>query len=187
MTKSKATPVTRPFLPWVTFSIFLITLLCYAGHPEGWPFEFALLRIHPWTLIGSLVSHSSLPHLMGNMLYLILFGPVVEKRLGTARYAALYLCAGIASIWGFGVFYPTDSLVGASGAISGLIAVYPFVQTNWISRLIAGVCAGYLLFGEFTQALQGPFGRVANLGHVAGAVGGLLMFCYYRALHARTR
>ena len=176
----------KSFLPTATHLLFFINLLVYFFHPDGWPFELGSIREHYWPIIGSMFSHASVNHLMGNMLFLVLFGPIVEKRMGWLPFVGLYLASGVASLWGFGLFYPEMRVVGASGAISGLMAVYPFVQTNWLSKLLTGVCVGFLLFSEFAKALVIDLPRTAHLGHVAGAVSGLLVFCYYRAMHGRT-
>ncbi len=80
----------------------------------------------PVTLLTSLFLHAGALHLAGNMLYLLIFGPPVERRLGKVRYLAFYLgagvIAGLAMVW----MFPRSStpVIGASGAIAGVLGAY---------------------------------------------------------------
>lgn len=170
------------FFPAATFSIFALNFLSFFLHTPAWYFSLSVFLTKPWLLWASMFSHNSLEHLMGNMLFLVLFGPVVEKRLGATKMAGLYLFAGALGHMVYAGFHPLESLVGASGAVAGLICVYPFVQTNWVSKLVAGLVVGFLLFNEFTMALLVGVGGTATVGylaHVAGAFGGLLALAWY--------
>jgi membrane associated rhomboid family serine protease len=70
--------------------------------------------------------HGGWLHLLGNMLFLYVFGDNVEDRLGRIRYLLFYLGAGFAATYGFSLLDPTSStpLVGASGAIAGVLGAY---------------------------------------------------------------
>jgi len=80
----------------------------------------------PWTLLTSMFMHGGAAHLIGNMIFLFVFGYTLEKSIGAGRYLGYYLVAGLgggaldlAVRWGSHV-----SALGASGAISGLMAMY---------------------------------------------------------------
>ncbi len=86
-------------------------------------------QIH--TLFTSLMVHASWPHWLKNALFLGLFGWYVERALGIGRFLILYLLSGIGAVlahWGMTlIVQPSlyhDSLVGASGAISGLVGYF---------------------------------------------------------------
>ena len=77
-------------------------------------------------LLTAMFLHGGLLHLAGNMLFLHIFGDNVEHRLGHWRYLFAYLGAGIAATLFFALFVPASQvpLIGASGAISGLLGFY---------------------------------------------------------------
>ena len=71
------------------------------------------------TLITSMFLHGGLLHLIGNMLYLWIFGDNVEDLMGHGGFLIFYLLSGLAAVWTHILLYPTSTvpLVGASGAI----------------------------------------------------------------------
>ncbi|MDS1268695.1 rhomboid family intramembrane serine protease [Lipingzhangella sp. LS1_29] len=86
------------------------------------------------TPVASVVTHMFLhatpAHLVGNMVFLFVFGPCVEDRLGRLRFVAFYLSCGVVGALAHALSAPTDAvpLVGASGAISGVLGAYLVVQ-----------------------------------------------------------
>jgi membrane associated rhomboid family serine protease len=70
--------------------------------------------------------HGGWLHLLGNLLFLYVFGNNVEDRLGRVRFLAFYLGSGFAATYGFSLFFAgsTQPLVGASGAIAGVLGAY---------------------------------------------------------------
>ena len=78
------------------------------------------------SLVVSMFLHGGIAHLLGNMWFLYLFGNNVEEAFGHVRYLAMYLVAGLVAAFAF-VFARPDStvpLVGASGAIAGVLGAY---------------------------------------------------------------
>ena len=78
------------------------------------------------TLVSSLFLHAGVLHIAGNMLYLFVFGPAVEGRLGHARFIGFYLAAGIMACLTMVAMAPQSSVpvIGASGAIAGVLGGY---------------------------------------------------------------
>jgi membrane associated rhomboid family serine protease len=78
------------------------------------------------TLVTSLFIHAGVLHVAGNMLYLFVFGPAVEGRLGHARFMGFYLAAGIIACLAMVAMAPQSSVpvIGASGAIAGVLGGY---------------------------------------------------------------
>jgi membrane associated rhomboid family serine protease len=78
------------------------------------------------TLLTSLFLHAGWLHLGSNLLYLAVFGPPVERRLGGARFAIVFLASGVMGNVVHVLVQPTSTVpaIGASGAISGLIAAH---------------------------------------------------------------
>lgn len=135
-------------------------------------------------LFGSMFLHGGILHLASNLVYLWVFGNNVEDVLGRGRFLGLYLVSGLgghAAHWltNLGSMVPT---IGASGAISGLLAAYVirfprariqsllflFVFLRWV-RLPAAFVIGYWLL---IQLVNGA----ANLGGAGGNGGGVAWF-----------
>lgn len=145
------------------------------------------------TLFTSMFVHGGLFHLGGNMLYLWIFGDNVEDRIGRLKFLAFYLLSGLAGaaaqIWADPV--SKIPMVGASGAISGVLGAYLFLFPH--ARVLTLIPLGFfyrvaeipalivLGFWIIVQILNGAMtlgvqvGGVAWLAHVGGFVAGLMM------------
>jgi membrane associated rhomboid family serine protease len=144
------------------------------------------------TLMSCMFLHGSWMHLAGNMLFLYIFGNNVEARLGSLPYLLVYLVTGVVATLFFAVFAPGSQipLVGASGAISGVLGCYflwfprnrvktflflfPFLMTTVMlpARLVLGV---YLIIDNLLPFIvNGGVGSgVAYGAHIGGFLGGL--------------
>ena len=145
----------------------------------------------PWTLVTSLFLHGGWGHLLGNMVYLGIFGDNVESALGHVRYLAFYLLAGILGALTHVATQPHSTVptLGASGAISGVLAAYVLYFPHnrvlvwfWFRILavpalvVIGLWAVIqLVSGAGSLIAAGPGGGVAYLAHVGGFVGGLAL------------
>ena len=145
------------------------------------------------TLVTSLFLHAGLLHIAGNMLYLFIFGPAVEERLGHFRFLWFYLLSGIAAGLAMIAMGPDSrvAVIGASGAIAGVLGayfvLYPRGRIMTILPLFIFVefieipAVFYLLFWFAVQlwagiraGAQGPFvGSVAWWAHVGGFLFGV--------------
>jgi len=146
-------------------------------------------------LVTSMFLHGGWAHLIGNMLYLWIFGDNVEDRLGHVRYLAFYLLVGVAAGLAQAYLYPESSVptVGASGAISGVLGAYlvlfpyarvltlvPFLLFFPVVELPAVLYLGFwflmqLLNGTLALGLAGEGGGVAWWAHVGGFVVGMAL------------
>jgi membrane associated rhomboid family serine protease len=153
----------------------------------------------PWPVesLASMFAHGSWSHLVGNMVFLVAFGLLVENLLGPARYLLLYLLAGFAADALQGgitlAFAPGDAdvpSIGASGAISGVIGAYlvarPFerVLTWLMPALFLRIPAlGLLGVWFILQALEGVYALsepgamvgIAFFAHVGGFLAGVIV------------
>lgn len=82
------------------------------------------------TLVTSLFLHGGVIHLLGNILYLWIFGPVVEERLGKGVYLALFLLCGAAGSVTHAVLFPASAIpsIGASGSIAGILGAFLLIR-----------------------------------------------------------
>ncbi len=142
------------------------------------------------TLVTSIFLHGGFMHLAGNMLYLWIYGDNVEHRLGPLAFLFWYIVTGIAATL-FHTLFNLGSpipLVGASGAISGVLGFYflwfprhtvrvflflfPFyVGTVMLNARL--VLAIYLLWDNVLPFLIAPGGGVAHGAHIGGFIAGL--------------
>lgn len=143
----------------------------------------------------SMFLHGDLMHLGGNMLYLWIFGNNVEDVLGHFKFIAFYFLSGLAAVALFIIFDPdgTVPLVGASGAIAGILGAYmvafprarvlTLIWIIFIIRLIwipAVFILGYwfilqLIMAFSSVGMQGG-GGVAWFAHIGGFAFGWLVF-----------
>ena len=144
------------------------------------------------TLITSMFMHGGIGHILGNMLFLWIFGDNVEDRLGHLQYLLFYIIVGIlASLAHVAtcVLLQSDLLtpsLGASGAISGVMGAYIlFFPNNSVTVLIfrfvttvpASVAVGLWfamqLFSSFMELGAGEGGGVAYGAHIGGFIAGI--------------
>jgi len=158
-----------------------------SGNPGSQPATWA-------TAFSSMFLHGSFLHIFGNMLFLAIFGPTVEDRIGRLRFVLFYLLGGLVALAAQILVSPdsTAPTLGASGAIAavlgGYILMYPRARILTLVFLVFFVTivelpAAYLLgFWFLTQLYFGvagianPLGGegVAYFAHIGGFVFGLL-------------
>ena len=117
-------------------SYFIITLYDYGLIPTRIASGDGL-----HTLVTSMFLHGGWTHLLGNMLFLTVFGDNIEDCCGHLRYLAFYLASGVASsiLWMFTAWGSSFPAVGASGAISGVLGAYFVIYPNVRIRTLMGV------------------------------------------------
>jgi membrane associated rhomboid family serine protease len=144
-------------------------------------------------LFVSLFLHAGFMHLAGNMLFLWIYGDNVEKRLGVVRYVAAYLGTGVAATAAHWASAPSSALpvIGASGAISGILGFYflwfprNIVRLLWlippfIGQVIevpARIVLGFYLIADnlLPYLVTSEEGGVAHGAHIGGFVAGLAL------------
>ena len=147
------------------------------------------------TLVTSMFMHGGWFHLLGNMLFLWVFGNNIEDAMGHGRFVVFYLICGLTAAAGQMMVDPDSAIpmVGASGAISGVLGgyllLYPRVRVHTFVffgfymtsiALPAYIMLGYwmllqLLGGLPALAGVDVGGGVAFWAHIGGFVGGLLL------------
>ena len=152
------------------------------------------------TVFTSMFMHGGFMHLAGNMVYLWVFGNSMESRMGSPVFAVFYLAAGVGAVFAQAVTGPdsTIPMVGASGAVSGVLGAYLVLYpTSRIDTLVvmglitsirvpAYVFLGIWLFLQLFNGLGSLGPEVANTGgvayfaHVGGFAVGLAVGALYR-------
>ena len=147
-----------------------------------------------WTLLTSMFMHGGWFHLITNMWFFWVFGNNIEDSMGHGRFVVFYLLCGLAAAATQTLISPSSAvpMVGASGAISGVmgayVLLYPRVRVHTLIflgffvttvTLPAYVMLGYWfllqLLGGTASALSSVEGGVAFWAHVGGFVAGMLL------------
>jgi membrane associated rhomboid family serine protease len=164
-----------------------------------------LSLVSPWmTVFTSMFMHGGWMHLIGNMLYLWIFGDNVEDSMGHGRFVVFYLLCGIAAVLAQALPDPASTIpmVGASGAISGVLGAYLLLYPH--ARVLVAIPLGFLLhtmripaglvlvlwFGLqlFSSAMAQPGqGGVAFRAHIGGFVAGMILIPLFKQRRVRLR
>ncbi len=137
----------------------------------------------PFTVLTSMFLHAGWHHLGGNLLFLWFFGSSVERVLGGARFLLFYLASGVAAalaqtLLSMAAWDPFVPMVGASGAIAGVLAAYMvlFAGRRKVVHLPAVFFIGVWFVLQLVYAVLGGSGSgVAFFAHVGGFVFGWLV------------
>ena len=192
---------------WVTWGIIALNVIAYAALAAGLfgrvsriDVEFGvipavltgqahlapeLLRVNPkWTILSGMFLHASWWHLAGNMLFLFVFGDNVEDAMGRARYLVFYLLCGLGATALYTFMQPgsEEPLIGASGAISGVVAAYLILYPRvhvWglVFQVLplsipAWLCVGGWIALQIGSAFFGGAPEVGWWAHVGGILTG---------------
>ncbi len=154
------------------------------------------------TLVSSMFLHGGWMHLIGNMLYLWIFGNNIEDVMGHGKFIIFYVTCGVLAALSHAMIDPNSSvpMVGASGAIAGVLGAYLLLYPR--ARVLVLVPYGF--FGTFyipavivlglwfvMQLLSGGMslgqegGGVAFFAHVGGFVAGLALIGLFKHPHVR--
>jgi membrane associated rhomboid family serine protease len=178
------------------FAFGLVPRELWSGSPGGSGIS------PPFSILTSMFMHSGLLHLGGNMLYLWIFGNNIEDYLGHVRFLIFYLACGVAAAFLFILFNlgSTVPMIGASGAIAGVLGaylvLYPWARVHalvfvffFVTTIMipAWVLLGFWFVLQAVSSLPSlggvHTGGVAYLAHVGGFVAGYL----YTRVRARKK
>ena len=149
------------------------------------------------TLFTSMFMHGGWLHLLGNMLYLWIFGDNVEDDMGHVKYTIFYLLCGILAGFAQILVDPSSQIpsLGASGAISGVLAGYLVLHPSRRVRVLlirsivampAYIVIGFWILLQFVNGI-GEIGRteetggVAYAAHIGGFFAGLALVWLFRS------
>ena len=150
--------------------------------------------IHPaLTIFSAMFMHGGIFHIAGNMLYLWIFGNNIEDKMGHIRFIFFYLFCGITAAYAHAITDPHSHvpMIGASGAISGVIGAYlllfPRAMVHTliflgffvtVVKIPALIVIGFWVFLQFVNGLISSGiareGGVAWFAHIGGFLTGLL-------------
>lgn len=194
----------RRLTPLVTYVLIALNVLVFFLELSGgdafiqrWAFVPSRFLANPVgdfpTLFTSMFMHAGWVHLLGNMLYLWIFGDNVEDRFGHATFTVFYLVCGLGATFAqmavsMGSNVPN---LGASGAIAGVLGSYLLMFPRGRVNVLMGraivpmptlVVLGFWIIlqifssvGTFTASEQTEGGGVAYMAHIGGFVVGMIL------------
>ena len=158
-----------------------------------------------YATISSMFLHGGIMHIAGNMLYLWIFGDNIEGICGHWRFIWFYLICGIIAFLSHFFLDPFSEIpmVGASGAISGIMGAYilrfprarvhviiPLFPLIWIWRSInlpAFIVLGFWILLQVFNAFFAGGGGVAWFAHIGGFLGGLFLIKFFEKKNYRVK
>lgn len=174
-------------LMWLTFLLqfALLPMLGYGPNGPNADVWFALFTLDPahleyvWAYVTSVFSHGGFGHIVFNSIALFFFGPIVERQVGSKRFAALFLVSGIVAglaqiLVGLFLLGPALPVLGASGAIAAILGVLTILNPNLTVYIYFVIPAPLwlLTIGFVAINLVAGFGAIggntANWAHLAG-------------------
>jgi membrane associated rhomboid family serine protease len=193
---------TRRTVPVVTYGLIALNVLFFfvemsGGEPfiRQWSVVPRRLVENPagdfMTVFTSMFMHGGWMHLLGNMLYLWIFGDNVEDRMGHGKFLVFYLLCGIAATVAQVAFSANSSVpnLGASGAIAGVLGAYLIMFPKGQVRVLMGrsvvnmpavMVLGLWILLQFVNGVgsianTAETGGVAYMAHIGGFVAGLVL------------
>jgi len=150
-----------------------------------------LYAIPSWlSIITSMFMHGGFMHLAGNMLYMWIFADNIEDNLGVSRFLIFYLLSGVGAAMTQVLMdtYSQVPMVGASGAIGGILGAYLINHPNakvlvlipfgFFSQLIK-IRALYVLGFWFILHFISSGGGVASAAHIGGFISGIILILFF--------
>ena len=145
----------------------------------------------PLTLITCLFLHGSAMHIFGNMIFLFVFGDDIEEAIGHWRFLGFYLACGLGGDLAFVLSDPSSKtdLIGASGAIAGVISAYllyrPCFKVTCLLGLIplrlrAFWIIGFWVIAQVYEIASRDHDGVAYWAHIGGLITGAVLFVLMR-------
>ncbi len=202
--------------PFISWALIAINLGVYTIFQSGLVFDNNLIATYGWGLIPAVVfGHAALPvqaevppaaltfitslflhgdpfHLIGNLLFILVFADNIEDSMGHWRFALFYVLCGTAGAAAHALAVPTSEapLIGASGAISGVIAAYLLLHPKvkmWIllfGRIPLRVTAFWIIIAWFVvqlgSGLLGWDDAIAWWAHTGGFLAGAALIPLFK-------
>jgi membrane associated rhomboid family serine protease len=184
----RLTPAVRALIAINVAVMFVqVTVLSKDQYPSLIAFDASGLPGRWFTAFTYLFAHAGIWHLLANMYGLFLFGPRVERELGTKKFTWFYLLCGLGGVVFEMLFIRSGTLIGSSAAVFGVMTAYAmqwpdeevylmFVLPMRVRTLVVGLVVFNLVMGV---AATSPTGGV-NIAYVAHAGGVIAAYIYLR-------
>lgn len=202
-TQRRTVPIVTYAFILINIAVFLLELNRGNAFIREWAFIPGQFSNNPvgeaQTILTAMFMHGGWMHLIGNMLYLWIFGDNVEDNFGSVKFALFYLLSGVVATFAQLAIMPNSSIpnLGASGAIAGVLAAYLVLYPQGRVTVLTGmgmmqlpallVIGFWIVFQLFsgigsiaTTSQTAETGGVAYMAHIGGFFGGLLLAFFFR-------
>jgi membrane associated rhomboid family serine protease len=186
---------TKKGIPFVTIALVVFNLYFFFisfSDPDfyfnNYAFSFRdLFNGSLYTILTSMFLHGSILHLLGNMLFLWVFGRNIESKFGSFKFIVFYLLCGIISVLAYALMEDRgNALIGASGAISGVLGAYLILFPRNKIRAVVPIIVFwttasipafvFIIIWFVIQLLSlGSDDMVAYSSHIGGFIAGMLL------------
>jgi membrane associated rhomboid family serine protease len=160
------TPVTYALLA-INVVLFVGDLLLGGALYQLMAYTAGLTGVQPWRMLTSAFMHGSILHILFNGYSLLIFGRILEQALGRGRFLALYLLSAFGGSVAVLLLAPNTVVVGASGAIFGLLAAFVVIQ-----RRLGGNAVQILVVLGLNFAMGFLVPGISWQAHLGGAIVG---------------
>jgi membrane associated rhomboid family serine protease len=150
--------------------------------------ELAINSGYVWQFVTYMFLHGGFMHITFNMFVLFMFGTVIEHSLGEKKYLVLYFASGVGSALFYILLMGISDIpmLGASGAIFGILAAYGFMFPKNTVFVFPGIpvpailaVVGLAAF-ELFSGIMGTQPGIANFGHLGGIITGIMIMFYWK-------
>jgi membrane associated rhomboid family serine protease len=147
---------------------------------------------HAFQIVTHMFMHANFQHILFNMLMLYFLGPMVEQALGSKRFLILYLLSGFGALATHFLFFPYVGVLGASGAVYGVLIAFASLFPNVKLMLLfppIPIKAKYLALGLIVIGLFSGFGGydqgVAHFAHLGGSFTAFIILLIWKKVNFR--
>lgn len=189
-----------PRITDVVKHLLIINIIVYIGAfvatQVGWIespvvlalFPFGSEAFKPYQIVSHMFMHdpSGFGHLMFNMLTLFFLGPWVEQVLGPKRFLLLYFVSGFGALAAHWLIFPEVPIIGASGAIYGVLIAFAVLFPNTRLMLLfppipvkAKYLVTFIILFDLVSGVSGWQTGVAHFAHLGGGLAGFIMLAIW--------
>ena len=203
----------KVLIPYVTYGIFAMNIVLFfiqflisrndinSANRIFYSLGFIPADFNILTIFSSMFIHGNLAHIIGNLWFLKVFGDNVESVLGHLKYFFFYICCGFIAALAQYIINPSSTIpmIGASGAIAGVLGAYmiqfPKARVHNILFFIvfftkvtlpAQIVLGFWFLLQLSQGLVdieiNTTGGIAWFAHIGGFIAGVILLKYLKGL-----
>ena len=186
-------PPVIKILLFINIAVYLVFNVLFMNTPLADYFNyfcalqgFATDNFQPWQLVTYMFMHGGFSHILFNMLALWMFGVEIENYWGSNRFLTYYMTTGIGAGLLQILIFPYSAVVGASGAVYGVLLAFGMMFPDRIIfvSFIVPMKAKYfvMLYGaiELFSGVFGAGGNVAHFAHLGGMIFGFILIKYWQ-------
>ncbi len=167
-----------PVILGFTIICFAVLMLGYATSGRSTVYAFSVYRssfLNPFTyirLVGHVFGHANWEHFIGNIMLILVVGPLLEEKYGSSNMIFIILATALVTGVVNVIFFPGIRLLGASGVVFALILLSSLTSIKEGEIPLTFILVAFIYIGE--QVYQGVFvhSNVSNLTHILGGFTG---------------